>query len=81
MITTLVLRAIWSIVQPILSRVPNITITADGAFVGFLDYVRAALYFLPMNTFIRILTLVLGLWILRIVIAVLHSLWAALPVV
>lgn len=82
MITTAIINVIWSIAQPIVSRMPDIAINYEGiANSTVYQFMRAGLYFLPMDTVIRILSLVLVLWVFRIVIAFLHSLWAALPIV
>ena len=82
MITTSVIRALWAIARPILGKIPSVQINYDGiASSGVYQYLRAALYFFPMNTVLTIGGIVLSLWILRIVIAVLHSLWASLPIV
>lgn len=82
MITTSVIRALWAIASPILGEIPSVQINYDGiASSGVYQYLRAALYFFPMNTVLTIGGIVLSLWILRIVIAVLHSLWASLPIV
>lgn len=82
MITTSVIRALWAIASPILGKISSVQINYDGiASSGVYQYLRAALYFFPMNTVLTIGGIVLSLWILRIVIAVLHSLWASLPIV
>lgn len=82
MITTSVIRVLWAIASPILGEIPSVQINYDGiASSGVYQYLRAALYFFPMNTVLTIGGIVLSLWILRIVIAVLHSLWASLPIV
>jgi len=61
---------------------PDIAINYDGiANSTVYQFIRAGLYFLPMDTVLRILSLVVALWVVRIVIAFLHSLWAALPIV
>ena len=82
MLGTAVLNVIWGIVQPIINRVPDISINYDG-IVGTTVYqfIRAGLYFLPMDTVKAILAIIVALWVLRVVIAVLHSLWSALPIV
>ena len=82
MITTSVIRVLWAIASPILGKIQSVQINYDGiASSGVYQYLRAALYFFPMNTVLTIGGIVLSLWILRIVIAVLHSLWASLPIV
>ena len=82
MITTAVINVLWSIASPILALIPDIAINYDGiANSTVYQFIRAGLYFLPMETVTKILTLVIALWVLRIVIAFLHSIWAALPIV
>lgn len=82
MIVTAIIRIIWAIVLPILNKIPSVQINYDGIVTSSVfQYLRAALYFLPMHTVFAIGSIVLALWVLRIVIAVLHSLWKALPIV
>lgn len=82
MLGTAVVGVIWGIVQPIINRVPDITINYDGiANSTVYQFIRAGLYFFPMGTVKTILTIIIALWVLRVVIAVLHSLWSALPIV
>ena len=44
------------------------------------SYVRAALYFIPAGTCAAILAIIMGLWIFRVIIALVKTLWAVLPV-
>ena len=82
MIVTAVITALWNIASPILNRVPEISIDYAGVSSSSIyQWLRAALYFVPMNTVLTICTLTLALWVLRVVIAFLHSLWASLPIV
>ena len=82
MIVTAVITAIWNLVQPILNRVPEISIDYAGVTSSSIyQWLRAALYFVPMHTVVTICALTLALWVLRVVIAFLHSLWASLPIV
>ena len=82
MIVTAVITAIWNLVQPILNRVPEISIDYAGVSSSpIYQWLRAALYFVPMNTVFAICGLTLALWVLRVVIAFLHSLWGSLPIV
>ena len=82
MITTAILTVIWGIVKPLLVRIPDLQINYAGlSSMSVYQYLRAGLYFFPMNPVLTIGGIVLSLWILRIVIAVLHSLWASLPIV
>ena len=82
MIVTAVINVIWGVVNPILNRVPEISIDYAGVSSSSIyQWLRAALYFFPMNTVVTICALTLALWVLRMVIAFLHSLWASLPIV
>ena len=82
MIVTAVITVIWNLVQPILNRVPEISIDYAGVSSSSIyQWLRAALYFFPMNTVLAICGLTLALWVLSVVIAFLHSLWASLPIV
>ena len=82
MIITFAIRMIWSLVSPILSRVPEIGIDYAGVTSSSIyQWLRAALYFVPMHTVVTICALTLALWVLRVVIAFLHSLWSSLPIV
>lgn len=76
-ITLLVL----AIVVSLIATLPTITIdptavTTSSAY----EYVRAACYFIPANTVLTILTLILAFWVLRVVIALVKMLWDMLPV-
>lgn len=82
MILTAIIKVFWTVVSPVLAKIPSVQINYDGiASSGVYQYLRAGLYFFPMDTVLTIGGIVLSLWILRIVIAVLHSLWASLPIV
>ena len=82
MIVNAAITAIWNLVHTILDRVPEIGIDYAGiSSSSIYQWLRAALYFLPMNTVITICALSLALLVLRMVIAFLHSLWASLPIV
>ncbi len=82
MIVTAGLKILWAIAQPLINRIPDVWINYDSiASSSVFTYIRAGLYFLPMQTVWSIFSIVVALWVLRIVIALLHSLWASLPVV
>lgn len=66
MIFTVAIRAIWAVVNPILNRIPEISIDYAGiSSSSIYQWLRAGLYFIPMNTVVTILTLTLALWVLR----------------
>nr|WP_325298818.1 hypothetical protein [uncultured Dysosmobacter sp.] len=82
MIVTAAISAIWAIVEPLVNRMPDIAINYDSiASSSVFTYIKAGLYFLPMHTVWNIFSLIVALWVLRIIIAVLHTLWASLPIV
>lgn len=82
MVTTAIINVIWGIVSPILDKVPEISLNYDGiANMTVYQFLKAGLYFLPMETVKNIIALTLALWVLRVVISLLHSLWASLPIV
>ena len=81
MMTTFLLNLVWSIVSGPLLKVPDLNINYDGlANSTVYQYFQAALYLLPMDTVGAIFAITAVLWILRIVISFLRSLWAALPI-
>lgn len=82
MIVTAGLSILWAIAQPLIARIPDVTINYDSiASSSVFTYLRAGLYFLPMQTVLQIFGCIIALWVLRIIIAILHSLWSSLPVV
>lgn len=82
MILSAIVRVLWSVVDPILNRIPEISIDYSGiSSSSVYQWIRAALYFIPTHTVAAILSLTLALWVLRIVISLLHSLWDSLPIV
>lgn len=82
MIVTAAISVIWAIVEPLVNRIPDVAINYDSiASSSVFTYIRAGLYFLPMHTVWNIFSLIVALWVLRIIIALLHTLWASLPVV
>lgn len=80
MIGIIVVVIITLIVIPCLLALPTITIDTsaiiDGTFYG---YIRSALYFVPVRTVAAILTITLALFILRVVIAFVRTIWDVLP--
>lgn len=81
MLVTGVLTVLWSIAEPLINKMPEIAINYDGiANSTVFQFLQAGMYMLPVDTVTTILGIVVSLWAFRIVIAFLHSLWAALPV-
>lgn len=81
MISTGIINLLWNFAGPIVERIPTVAINYDGiANSSVYQFLSAAAYMLPMPTVIHILQLVVALWLVRVVIAFLHSIWAALPI-
>ena len=82
MITTGILNVIWGIACPLVELMPAVEINYNGiANSTVFQFLRAGMYMLPVGTVVTILGIVLSLWVFRVVIAFLHSLWASLPIV
>lgn len=60
---------------------PTIDIDVDAVVSSnAFTYIRAGLYFIPTDTVVTIGTLILALWVFRIIIAFVKVLWDVLPV-
>ena len=69
------------VVLSILLLLPTINIDVDAVTASSaFEYIRAGLYFFPVNTVVQIITLTLSLWIFRIILAVVKTIWDLLPV-
>ena len=82
MITEFFLDIVFNISYGALSLLPDITWSLDStALTYFIDIIRVVGYMLPGSTVIAILTLVFAFTMLRIVIAVIKTVWDLLPFV
>lgn len=82
MITEFFLDIIFRLVSGMLSAAPDITFSVEtSAFQYFVDILKVACYMLPMNTVSTIVGIIVGISGLRIVIAVIRTIWDLLPVV
>lgn len=82
MIVGSIISFLWTFAGPLVNRIPDVAINYDGiANSTVYQFLKAACYMLPMDTVHRILSIVLLLWVVRVVIAFLHSVWQALPIV
>ena len=69
------------VVVGIIAFLPTLTIdTAAVVSSSAYAYVRAAFFFIPVNTISAILGIILGLWVFRIIIAIVRAIWDMLPV-
>lgn len=65
----------------LLMVLPTISINADAVIAsGAFAWVRAAMYFVPVGYATAILGVIAGLWIVRVVVALVKLLWDLLPV-
>ena len=80
MVTTALLRLLWSIAKPVLDLIPDISLNTEDLTTSWLQYIRFVMWFLPTETISRIFSLILMYWILRIALAFLRSLWDSLPI-
>lgn len=68
------------VVVPALALLPAINIDANAVISStFYSYIRAGMYFLPVGTVVTIFGIQLALWVFRIVVAVVRSVWDLLP--
>lgn len=82
MISEFFLNIIFKLVTGFLNLLPDINFTVESsAFEYFLGIVQVAAYMLPMGTVMMIIDLIIILTLLRIVIAVIKSIWDLLPLV
>ena len=82
MITEAVLEAVFSLVQSILSHVPDIDITVPANIVSSAaQYLVAAFYILPMTTVFQICSILVLLQAFRIAVSLIRTIWALLPFV
>ena len=69
------------VVFALLMVLPTISIDADAVIAsGAFAWVRAAMYFIPTGAAAAILTIIAGLWIIRVVVALVKLIWDLLPV-
>lgn len=86
MVTQGIIELLLKLATPILSLLPNVsiatvqTIDTGSGWDMFVNFVRMALYFFPVDTVITILNIILTLMIVRCIIAFLKTLWAVLPI-
>ena len=78
--TVILVAVIVLIVFALLMALPTIRIDSQGAIYSpAFQYVRAALYFIPTGTCAAILTIIVGLQVYRIIVALIKTIWELLP--
>lgn len=69
------------IVLGLMLAMPTISIDSEAVITSnAYSYIRAACYFLPMDTVINILSIIIALWGVRITVAFIKMIWDLLPV-
>lgn len=69
------------VVLGLLAALPAINIDKDAVLSSSAwDWVMAAFYFIPVHTVVSILTVIVGLGVFRILIALVKTIWDLLPV-
>ena len=79
---TLILSAVVILVVfALVAALPTIRINPQEVISSnAFSYVRAALYFIPSGTCAAILTIIVGLQVFRIIIALIKVIWEVLPI-
>ena len=73
--------AILLLVIALFLALPVISIDADAVIASSaFSYIRAACYFIPAGTVTAILGILLGLWLVRVVVMIVKTIWDLLPV-
>ena len=82
MVTEGLLNIFFTFVEGLLSLLPNISWTVNASFVtSAIEFLACVGYVLPMGTVITILTLVCSIQAFRIVVSLVKTIWALLPIV
>lgn len=76
----IIFLVIFFVVIGILAVLPQIDLNKDAVISSSAwNWVRAALYFLPIHTCIQIGTVILGFGIWSVIVAVVKTIWDILP--
>lgn len=79
--TAIIITVILVVVFALLMALPAIHID-KGAVISsnVFQYLRAAMYFIPVGTCGTILTIILGLQVWRILVSIIKFIWDILPI-
>lgn len=67
---------------PCIIALPSIVIDFDAIVTSaFYTYIRAGMYFLPLRTVSAILLVQVTIWLFRIIVAIVRTVWDLLPFV
>lgn len=79
---TVLFVVLFFVVISIIVCLPTISINVDAVVASnVFAYIRAALYFIPVGTVTTILGIMLSLWLFRMLVALVKTIWDMLPVV
>jgi len=82
MISEFMLNILFSILNGLLSVLPDISWTVDvDKFAPFFQIIAVAGYLLPMGTIVTIVGLVMAITVFRIIISIVKTIWDLLPIV
>ena len=81
MITESILKVLMAVLGW-LPSMPDLNLAASlkTALDVTLPFFKVAFYFVPAGTFLQIFAIQVALWVFRVAIAVLKTVWASLPV-
>lgn len=80
MITESFFNLLFNCIRGLLSMLPDISWEVNPeVFESFFSLIRMAGYLLPMHTVVAILGMVFAFNLLKIVIAIIKTIWALLP--
>lgn len=89
MISEFLIEIIWLIITPVINIAPGITgiienllqsttfISAIGVFKEYLELVT---YLIPVHAFKPIFALIIAIWLFKVVVNILKTLWGILPI-
>lgn len=82
MIVDTILNAVFALVNNFIEPIPTITIDLDPSVLAtFYQYLHLALWVLPCNTIVAIVSIHLSICLFRIVVSVIKTVWQLLPFV
>lgn len=82
MVTQSVLGIVFRLVDGILSLLPDVEIVVPANIISSAaQFFRIAAYILPLDTVAQVLGIIIALQAFRIIISLIKTIWALLPVV
>ena len=73
---------LFSLLDEILAVLPDVSWSVDsGAMSYFISMLQVVFYLLPMDTVVQIVGIVVTITVFRILVALVRTVWAVLPIV